>query len=249
VKQRDVSALMTVRNGARYVDLALTSMLEQTVPPSQIVVVDDGSTDDTPGILDSFGRSITVVRQPPSGISAGINRALRHAKHEVVAFLDADDLWEPNAIELRLKRLAEADSPDVVGGATLQFVSPEIDHQIASRYRFDPAPMYGPVFGSLMFRRCVFELHGPLDESLPVAGPVDWIARGRGGGLRIAWIAPVVLRRRIHTTNISIVENRDKTKAMLDIVRRHHRRMLQRGPSAPAAISVPEETLRKARDA
>ena len=138
--QSDVSVLMVVRDGARYISSAVTSILEQTVPPTQVVAVDDGSTDGTAEILRSFGRSITVVSQPPSGISAALNRALRHVRHDLVAFLDADDLWEPNAIELRLTRLAESDSPEVVGGATVQFVSPEVERLqdgIAAKHGFE----------------------------------------------------------------------------------------------------------------
>jgi glycosyltransferase involved in cell wall biosynthesis len=218
---------MTVRDGARYIRSAVASILEQTVPPAQVVVVDDGSTDDTNEILRSFGRAITVVCQPPSGISAGINQALRHAQHELVAFLDADDLWEQNAIELRLRRLDGPDAPGAVGGATVQFVSPEIDAATASRYRFDPAPVHGPLFGALLFRRDVLERYGPLDEKMRFAGPVDWVARARERGLRIVWIEPVVLRRRIHNTNISVVASQAKASAILDLVRSHRRRTVQ----------------------
>lgn len=228
-----VTVVMSVRDGERYLRAALTSIFEQTVAPAQIVVVDDGSTDATSEILRSFGPSITVVRQPPSGISVAINRAMQHVEHDLVAFLDADDLWEPNAIELRLQRLAEPDLPDAVGGATVQFVSPEIDAATASRYHFDPDPTHGALFGSLIFRKQTLERYGPLDETLPLAGAVDWIARAREGGIRVAWIEPVVLRRRIHTTNISLVAGPAKATTLLDIVRAHRRRIVESQGSTP----------------
>jgi glycosyltransferase involved in cell wall biosynthesis len=233
VTSADVSVLMTVRNGARYLRSALESILEQTVPAAQIVVVDDGSTDDTAEILRSFGESLTAVSQPPQGISAATNEALRHVQHDLIAFLDADDLWEPNAIELRLTRLSQPDLPDAVGGATVQFVSPEIDPVTAARYHFDPAPVHGALFGSLIFRRELFERYGPLDETVPLAGAVDWMARAREGGIRVVWLDPVVLHRRIHVTNTSVVASEAKASVLLNIVRSHHRRMVQnRDPAA-----------------
>lgn len=91
-------------NGARFLERALESALAQTRPPLEIIVVDDGSTDDSAKIADAFGPPVRVVRQANQGESVARNRALAEARGSHVLFLDADDLLEVHSLE----RLTEA---------------------------------------------------------------------------------------------------------------------------------------------
>ncbi|MEA2685467.1 MAG: hypothetical protein QOE93_662 [Actinomycetota bacterium] len=230
-----VSVLMTVRDGARYLDAAIRSVLDQTVAPAEVVVVDDGSTDGTLDVLRTFGTAVTVVSQPRTGMAAGLNRALRHARHDVVGYLDADDLWEPDAIECRLARMGAPDRPEAVGGATVQFVSPDLSPTDAARFGIDGAPVRGALLGALLFRRPTLDRLRPLNESVQRAPTMDWMARARTLGLVVTWIEPVVLRRRIHTSNMSITTRGDNYQGMLEVVRRqrHRRRRAAPGASPP----------------
>src|SRR5512143_4042211 len=96
-----VSAVIPVRNGARFIAEALRSIQAQTVVPRQIIVVDDGSTDDTPDVVKSFA-GIDYVRQPPLGVSAARNTGAARAGEPHLCFLDADDLWHPAKTERQL---------------------------------------------------------------------------------------------------------------------------------------------------
>jgi glycosyltransferase involved in cell wall biosynthesis len=96
---------MPVHNGERYVRQALESSLDQTYPNVEIIVVDDGSTDRTPQILDEFGARITVIKQPNRGAALARNAALQKARGEFFAFLDADDLWFRNKLALQVRYL------------------------------------------------------------------------------------------------------------------------------------------------
>jgi len=222
--QGQVSVLMTVRDGARYLPAALDSALSQTVPPAEVIVVDDGSTDETPAVLRSYGTRIRVLTQSPLGMAPGFNRALQAAGGDVLAFLDADDLWEPDSLERRLARLRQPDRPDGVGGRTLQFVSPDLDPGTLPSYHFDPAPVQGAVVGSLILRREVHGTVGDMDEELAVVPTVDWVARIQSAGLRIVWIDDIVLHRRIHGANVSITAHQAKGRELVEVVRRHHHR-------------------------
>lgn len=102
-----VSAILATYNGQRFVAETLESLLAQRHAPAEVVVCDDGSKDDTVEILRSFGERIRVVRQPNAGVSAARNKAASLATGEVLAFVDQDDLWEPNRLELQVRRLAE----------------------------------------------------------------------------------------------------------------------------------------------
>src|SRR5512143_4014499 len=106
-----VSVVMPVYNGARYLRQALESALNQTYRPLEIIVVDDGSTDETSAILAEFGSRIRAIRQKNPGSAAARNAALQAAHGEIIAFLDADDLWLPQKLEVQVAYLRA--HPDV----------------------------------------------------------------------------------------------------------------------------------------
>lgn len=221
-----VSVVMSVRDGERHLEAAITSVLRQSVRPGEVVVVDDGSHDGTADVLASFGSSVRVLHQRPTGTAAGLNRGVAAAGGDVLAFLDGDDLWTPDSIATRLDRLSGADAPMGVYGRTVQFVSAEVSAEDAARLRFDPRPAAAPLSGALLVRREVFASIGGFDERLPSAEGVDWIARVRAAMLPIVAIDEVVLHRRLHDGNLGRTLPRETTLAALRAVARaqHKRR-------------------------
>jgi glycosyltransferase involved in cell wall biosynthesis len=221
----DVSVLMTVRDGARYLGEALDSILGQREPPGEVVVVDDGSTDDTPQVLDAYRDRCRVLRQEPAGTAAGLNRAVAASTGGVLAFLDADDVWPPDSLAVRLDRLAGDDRPDLVWGRVEQFVSPDVPDDRRRSLHFDPTPSGAQQIGTLLVRRAAFDHVGPFDESLPSASSIDWISRARAVGLRAASVDDVVVRRRLHQTNMGrTLPSAVTLQALRDVVRAHHHR-------------------------
>ena len=101
-----VSVIVPTFNYARYLPRALDSCLRQTHPALETIVVDDGSTDETPAVLARYGERIQTIRQPNAGVSAARNAALALSRGEYVAFLDADDWLPDDAIALRVAALA-----------------------------------------------------------------------------------------------------------------------------------------------
>jgi glycosyltransferase involved in cell wall biosynthesis len=225
-KTADVSVIVPVCTGERYVTEALESILEQSVTPAEVLVIDDGSTDDTPHVLESFGASIRVITQPNRGIAGSRNVGIREATHSLLGFLDADDLMTPRSLELRLERLFASDEPDAVFGRIEQFVSPDVDPARASRFRFVEGPQAG-LFSTLLGHRAAFDKVGPIDESFQAGAEIDWISRARLAGLRFVDIDEVALRRRIHADNHS-TRFAAKNAELLRVVNAHRRRTLDR---------------------
>jgi glycosyltransferase involved in cell wall biosynthesis len=93
-----VSVVIPTYNCGQFVCAAIDSALAQSCGPLEVIVVDDGSTDETPGILNRYGARVTVVRQKNAGVSSARNTGIQHARGELVAFLDADDLWHPDKL-------------------------------------------------------------------------------------------------------------------------------------------------------
>src|SRR5689334_19281127 len=102
------SVVIPAYNYGRYLGRAIDSALAQTRPVDEIIVVDDGSTDNTREVAESFGERIIYVYQKNKGLSAARNTGIRKATGDWVAFLDADDWWHPD----KIKRQLEAASKD-----------------------------------------------------------------------------------------------------------------------------------------
>ena len=101
-----ITVIIPTYNRAEVVGMAIRSVLEQTSPAAEIIVVDDGSKDDTPESLASFGDAITVIRKENAGLSAARNTGIAAAKTEWVAFLDDDDEFIPERLEIAAEGIA-----------------------------------------------------------------------------------------------------------------------------------------------
>lgn|SRR3989442_4130210 len=101
-----VSVVVPTHNRGDLLSAAVESTLGQTHRPLEVLVVDDGSTDDTEAICARWGRALRYVRQANAGVSAARNRGIAEAQGDYVAFLDADDVWYPRKLEVQLAALA-----------------------------------------------------------------------------------------------------------------------------------------------
>jgi glycosyltransferase involved in cell wall biosynthesis len=111
-----VTAAITTYNRAAFLPGALESVFAQTRIPDEVLVVDDGSDDDTPEVLASYGDRIRVVRQENSGRSAARNRAVEEARSGLLSFLDSDDVWLPDKLERQVPVFERSDRVGMVHG-------------------------------------------------------------------------------------------------------------------------------------
>lgn len=103
----NVSVIIPAYNRAATVTKAIDSVLNQTYEDYEIIVVDDGSTDDTTIVLQPYMRRIKYFLQPNKGVSSARNKGVREAKGRLVAFLDSDDLWAPTKLEWQIRTLEQ----------------------------------------------------------------------------------------------------------------------------------------------
>lgn len=196
-----VSVIVPVYNGAAYLADAIASIRAQQYAPLEIIIVDDGSTDETAAIAASLGADVRYVYQQNQGPAAARNRGLKAATGEVIAFLDADDLWTPDKLELQLGILARHPGAAVVMGHMRAFrEDPAIP--VPSPYNGETALLANQV-GSTLVRRTVFERIGGFDEGLRYGEDIDWLMRVREAGISIHVLAEVTLLYRIHANNMT----------------------------------------------
>jgi glycosyltransferase involved in cell wall biosynthesis len=109
-----VSVVLPVYNGQRFIRETLDSVLNQTYPATEVIVVDDGSTDDSLEVLGKYGRDISVVKQENAGVSAARNRGAQVATGDWLAFVDQDDIWYAHKLESQLQVFQANDTQPLV---------------------------------------------------------------------------------------------------------------------------------------
>jgi glycosyltransferase involved in cell wall biosynthesis len=118
-----VSVIIPTYNYGRFLGDAIQSVLDQTLPASEIIVVDDGSTDNTAAVIATFGDRVKYFRQENAGVCAARNRGVAESTGAVIAFLDADDIWEPTILEKGLSIFAGDDRIGLVHTGVRNFDS------------------------------------------------------------------------------------------------------------------------------
>jgi len=124
-----VAVVIPVRDGERYLRETIESVLAQTLVPAEVIVVDDGSTDSSASIAAGYRPSTRVVSQRAAGLPTALNRGVAETTAELVAMLDADDIWPPSKLELQASQLAADPGLDAVFGHMKSFLSPDLDAQ------------------------------------------------------------------------------------------------------------------------
>jgi len=207
-----VSVMIGVYNGAPYIGEAIDSVFAQTYRPLELIVVDDGSDDGSADIASSYD-AVKVIRQQRKGNGGARNRAVRDARGDFFAFLDADDRFVPTKLDLQMNILDADPTVDIVFGHVQEFVSPELDEETRRSVR-EPAatPMPWMAPNLMLIRRAAFEQVGPYSEELRVGVTVDWYARAQEAGLKTYMLPDVVLERRLHTQNNGLRERDSRSQ-------------------------------------
>ena len=217
-----LTVVVPCHNAARYLSDALASICDQSLQPAEVVVIDDGSTDDSHLVAERFAPLVRCIRQDNRGISEARNRGIALATGDVIAFLDADDLWTDGSLASRADVLAADPTIDCVAGMVEQFISPELPDEIRRTLVCPPGASAARVAGTMLVRRAVFDRVGLFDAAFHVGETLDWVARADAAGTVTRTVESIVLRRRIHGANTTARNARVKSdylrvlKASLD---------------------------------
>jgi glycosyltransferase involved in cell wall biosynthesis len=218
-----VTAAIPVRDGEAYLAEAIESVLAQSLSCAQVIVVDNGSSDRSAEIAAGFGSPVEVVYEPRPGIGAARNAALRAARGDYLAFLDADDLWEKEKTALQIAAFEAEPGLQLVFGHVRQFLCPDLPTAEAEGLSVPRTPQPGQYIGALLARRAAIEAVGPWPRDVRVSDGLTFLLRARELGLEQAMLPETVTLRRVHGGNHSI-HNRDERAEFA----RHLKRSLDR---------------------
>ncbi len=200
-----ISVIIPAYNNGHYLREAIDSVLAQDFPNVELIVVDDGSTDESAAVLAAYAGRLNSRFQENAGIAGARNAGYVLANGGFIAFLDADDVYTPGRLSLQMSAFDQEPALECVQGHMEQFVSPELPLEFAAGIRGQTsAVVAAPLASTTLIRRAAYDRVGPWNETLNVGVDMDWYARMREAGLNYRMLEQVLLRRRIHRTNTNL---------------------------------------------
>ena len=206
-----VSVIIPAYNGDRYIAEAIDSAIEQTYKGEyEIIVVDDGSTDNTFRVVEQYGDRVNYLSQKNQGVAASRNFGLAAARGKYIAFLDQDDIFLPHKLSSQVALLEEDPDLGMVNsgwqivdesGVALSAVQP---WQHIPDLSCDNLLIWKPVFlGAMLFRRSWLERARGFDTTLEQTPDVDLVMRLAMMGCNAAWVEEITVKYRQHEANAS----------------------------------------------
>jgi glycosyltransferase involved in cell wall biosynthesis len=213
-----ISVVIHVFNCEKFLAAAVESVLAQTLPATEILVIDDGSTDGTAAIAKSFASPVHYEWREHAGVPAVRNHAIAVASGEWFAFLDADDLWTPDKLEVQFDFMLRR--PELLFTMTHAkfFLEPGCVIPPGFRPQWFESDQIGSLFSSFLARKKVFDIVGGFDPALDPSDDVDWLARAKDLRVPMAFLDETLLLRRVHGSNVTGVPRNGNS--LLQVVKR-----------------------------
>ena len=219
-----ISVVIPCFNGEAFLAPALDSIISQSLPVTDIVIVDDGSSDGSATQATRLAKKtsipVLVIQQVNRGVASARNTGIAHASGDVIAFLDADDRWPPESLEIRIAAL-DRDRADVAFGRVRQCALGE-----NGRLSGIGDEMAGRLAGAMLVRREALARIGLFDESFRSAETIDWIARAEESGCRQTFVDATVLYRVIHGGNMMLGKTNQEGTRIAALRQAVHRRRI-----------------------
>ena len=207
-----ISVIIPVYNGEKYLTKSIESVIDQAIDNMEIIVVDDASTDSSINVAAGFGPVVSIHKQTINkGAGSARNLGVEKSNGVFLSFLDADDLWTEGKLKNQLLYLDNNPEVDMVFGNAEQFISPELSEENQKSLRNELTKIPGFAAGTMLIRKETFLKVGWFDERLELGEYIDWFCRAKDMGLKYHMLNDIVLKRRIHTTNMGISKRRHLT--------------------------------------
>lgn len=205
----EVSVIIPTYNSSQFLREAVQSVLQQTFADFEIIVIDDGSTDNTAEMMQQFEGKVIYIYQKNQGVSAARNNGIKASKGKYVAFLDSDDVWLPTKLEKQIKAIHQNPTKKVCYTeyfSVSQEMRPKDLRRIRSEnYVLQDLLLLGNVVGppsAVIAERDIFDQIGDFDESLSLSADWDmWIRMACA--TEFVFLNEPLIKYRLHNSNMS----------------------------------------------
>ncbi|MEO8649955.1 MAG: glycosyltransferase [Acidobacteriota bacterium] len=205
-----VSVIIPNFNYAEFLDEAVNSVLSQTYPNVEIVIIDDGSTDNSRSVIDGLGDSVKSVFQENAGVSAARNNGFKLCCGDYIAFLDADDVWLPTKIEEQMKIFSEDPEIGLVhsGYLTIDHAGNELEEfttgasgKLSEEFLLFEKPVILVGGSGMILKKALFDDVSGFDLNLTTSA--DWdLCRRVALKCKVGFSSKVLVKYRMHGTNM-----------------------------------------------
>jgi glycosyltransferase involved in cell wall biosynthesis len=202
VQNSNISVVVVTRNRAHYLTKALHSIFAQTHLPSQVIVIDGHSSDETQEVVKKWA-GVQYVLQNGLGLASARNQALQLCTGEWVAFLDSDDSWHPEKLARQYAQFCDKPTLDVCLCRVQLYLQEGTTPRGGISHQQQELVKAGLTPGAVLMRQSVVEKIGLFDENLQIACDSDWFARLIDSTLEKLLLPEILLYKRIHTHNLS----------------------------------------------
>lgn len=215
-----ISVILPVFNAEKYVGEAIKSVLSQTYKNLELICINDNSTDSSLFRLELFGDDIIrITNKDNVGTSESRNKGIRRAKGEFLAFIDNDDVWESNKLEVQLNHFNDNPELDISFSYMKSFISPELSEELKNLRYCPPDSMPGYIPSTMVVKRASFDHVGYFDARWKNGESIDWLFKAIEAGLNFGLVDDVLVKRRIHKANKGALGSSTSKSEYLKIIR------------------------------
>jgi glycosyltransferase involved in cell wall biosynthesis len=201
------TVILPVKDGSNYLESALKSIIDQSYPPHEIILVDDNSSDNTVEIAHSYG--VRVIKNKGIGQAAALNTGIELCNSDLVSFLDHDDTWTKDKQEKQILAFNENQQLDYVTCQVINFENSGNQRNMGN----------SRVLGACTFSLNFLKTIGPFDEQLKHHAVIEWWGRpGIPKAISLDIKEPLYMRL-IHDSNLTVKYKEDTRKSLLEAVR------------------------------
>jgi len=207
-----ISCIMPVCNGEKYILEALESVMAQSYPLTEVIVVDDGSTDGTEQIVRTFGDRVRYLGRENAGPTIARNTGIAAATGDVIAFIDSDDVWSSDRLAVQFADMVSEPPVEVSVCLIKNFFEPGFEPATEfERNHPKNGPMPGHLSTGMLVWKKTMERIGVFNPALSHGSSTDWFLRARKAGVKDRLVSEILVHRRIHGENLSM-RNADRSR-------------------------------------
>lgn len=197
-----VSVVIPAYNYAKYLAKTLDSVFAQSYRPIEVIVVDDGSTDNTAEIVLAYPE-VRYFYQENQGVSVARNMGIAAAQGEFIAFIDGDDIWKPHKLTLQIAYMLEHPDIGITGTRAENFLEPDTQVPPWFNFKRDLEECEVIIPSTLVVHRSVFEQIGNFSQNYQSEEDTEWLQRAGDANVNRLMIPEILTLRRLHGTNLS----------------------------------------------
>lgn len=213
-----VSIIIPVLNGEKYIAEAIQTALSQDYQNKEVIVVDDGSKDETAKICATFSDKIIYFFQENKGLGVARNQGVHLASGDYFAFLDCDDVWDTAKLS---RQMQEADKDSLVFTLIEQFICPTLSEEERSGLVLSTQVAIGYCATCLLISRECFYRIGLFKPTREVGEFIEWYGRAKILSVAVKTINEVLAYRRLHMNNMGRQRERYSRQEYLKVLKNH----------------------------